>query len=734
MNIKHSFTLGILLSLFSLIGVSQKVYDITNFSGLKSEGNLPLDFKKSLEELYSEDKQRIRDYNDGKLKNKDLLLNASYQIHKMLATGRVLYGDPISVMSERIADKLLYDYPELRKELRFYTVKSPYVNAFATGQGMIFVNIGLVAQLQDESQLAFILAHEIIHYVKKHSLEVLSKTEKRDSEEEGTASEEENKEEETENKRLSTFLKYHNRSHEKETECDRLGLEYYYLKTDYSTEVAEGVFDVLQYAYLPFDEIIFDSTYFNTPYFTVPGDYFLKEVAAITARDDYDDSKSTHPNIKKRREHTKDVLSRASHTSRKKYSVTTPEEFNHIQTLARFECIRQNLIYANYARAFYDTYTLQKEMPENIFLERSKLQALYGLTKYKTYRNTNTIVGNYKDYEGEIQQVYYAFRKLKANELSLITMRALWNAKQKYPSDSIISEMATDIMCDLFEKQNYLKSSFASTFDTISQMNDTVEPPQNSKYDKIKKKKRIQKQNYDFKQYVFTDFMLENTDFSNFMDDCQKNMIIRKFKKAFTPTENVFLFNPSYYVGDRKSEEIKIKKSEKRKNQLVDDIAKVAKQKGMHVIDFSSQRLRTQDCTDFYNDYVALNEWANEFWQTRGSIPMKLTAQSNMDMLIHKYNANTINITFVTNSEYYNRVSSSDIIYGIILFPFLPISIYNMTNNMEWTHIYTLLVDAKNGTAIIKSAKDHNKRDTHSLIKSELYDSFNKFTLKTKKK
>ena len=109
-----------------------------SFHGLESEGEIPADLKKSLRELYNEDKQRMRDYNDGRLKNRDMVLAVSYNINRLTSNGRILYGDPITKTIERIADTLLKDYPELRGQLRFYTVKSASVNAFATGQGMIF--------------------------------------------------------------------------------------------------------------------------------------------------------------------------------------------------------------------------------------------------------------------------------------------------------------------------------------------------------------------------------------------------------------------------------------------------------------------------------------------------------------------------------------------------------------------------------------------------------------------
>ena len=70
-----------------------------------------------------------------------------------------------------MANKLLEKEPKLRKELRFYTIKSNVTNAFSTDQGIIVVTSGLISQITSEAHLAYILAHEIAHYTEKHVVE-----------------------------------------------------------------------------------------------------------------------------------------------------------------------------------------------------------------------------------------------------------------------------------------------------------------------------------------------------------------------------------------------------------------------------------------------------------------------------------------------------------------------------------------------------------------------------------
>ena len=58
---------------------------------------------------------------------------------------------------------------------KFGVLEAPQLNAFATPGGHIFVTRGLLAQMQNEAELAGVLAHEISHVLKKHHLKAIQK-------------------------------------------------------------------------------------------------------------------------------------------------------------------------------------------------------------------------------------------------------------------------------------------------------------------------------------------------------------------------------------------------------------------------------------------------------------------------------------------------------------------------------------------------------------------------------
>lgn len=61
---------------------------------------------------------------------------------------------------------------------RFYVIEQPVYNAFATPAGHIFFNSGLIAALENEHELAGIMAHEIAHVTRRHISQKIAQAKK----------------------------------------------------------------------------------------------------------------------------------------------------------------------------------------------------------------------------------------------------------------------------------------------------------------------------------------------------------------------------------------------------------------------------------------------------------------------------------------------------------------------------------------------------------------------------
>ncbi len=68
-----------------------------------------------------------------------------------------------------IGERLLAHSSDAGKPYTFVVTDEPFVNAYATGDGYIFVSRGILAHFQSEDELAAVVGHEIGHVLGRHS-------------------------------------------------------------------------------------------------------------------------------------------------------------------------------------------------------------------------------------------------------------------------------------------------------------------------------------------------------------------------------------------------------------------------------------------------------------------------------------------------------------------------------------------------------------------------------------
>jgi predicted Zn-dependent protease len=86
-----------------------------------------------------------------------------------------LYEDPLlDAYLARLGDRLAPDEARMAgaPALRFSVIRDPTLDAFALPDGRVFVHTGLLAAVDNEAQLALVLAREIAHVVHRHALAV----------------------------------------------------------------------------------------------------------------------------------------------------------------------------------------------------------------------------------------------------------------------------------------------------------------------------------------------------------------------------------------------------------------------------------------------------------------------------------------------------------------------------------------------------------------------------------
>ena len=121
--------------------------------------NLESNFKKKITDLPSENKKDIEKIQTWKWEN-----IAETFLRKEIYTE----ADAQKYLDDVVSEIVNNNQTLQNKPFRCYFSKSEVPNASFIGEGVILFNLGLLDKLENESQLAFILCHEIAHFYMNH--------------------------------------------------------------------------------------------------------------------------------------------------------------------------------------------------------------------------------------------------------------------------------------------------------------------------------------------------------------------------------------------------------------------------------------------------------------------------------------------------------------------------------------------------------------------------------------
>ncbi len=674
----------LLVTLLLLVGQLSAQNSIRDFSSLKSQGPMPADLKnitiQSIEWM---------DYGTF--------------LKELVMDGRILYGTPLNDYVNTVADNLLKDDPELKSKIHIYIVNSPIVNAYTTYNGLVFVTLGILAQVSNESELAFILAHEFAHVAEYHLVKYSSSKEKIGNQDP-----------------LNYYVNMQSTSRNKEFAADRIALERFIARTSYSYEVMDDLYDVLQYADLPFDEVPFSKSLVETDFYQFPDNYFLTNVAPISSRADAVDTLSTHPNVEKRRAAAADVIASLSNNGRSVF--VQPESlFYEIRNLARFECINYFLTEHQYDQAFYNTYVLLKSFPDNKFLNAALAASVYGFSKHKNYGSASDVIASHKDLEGEMQQTSYFLSKLTRQEASLLAVRFAWKARENDPDNAYLTRILKDALKDVFVK-NKMKYQDFSDFPMGSHPDSSlVAQPQpadmsGSRYDRIRQQNKaliFPTEKFKTANYMLVDIH-QNETFNKMMtavinqaEDDQVMDIVTQREPA--NVKAMMIFTPAYEIPD------KVKQSNKGSLRLQKNLKTC-----LHRLKISDVAYTAKDVRDFttdqFNGYAELQHWKRDYQQTGGVEMVHYTGQ-DMKLAADLTHTSAVVITAVERTKEHSlSLDKSNAMAGAVLCPYvLPMSITLLALPHYKTEMYILVTDFQTGETL------HAARGLYSSVMSDAY-------------
>jgi hypothetical protein len=630
---------------FNSIGQVDK---IKNFSYLKSSGNIPEEFLKLTSDKYKEDYSS----NEDKGLDKDFFLSTRYFIDELLLSGNILFNEELSNYVNKVAKYTLRKEKSLYKELQFYVLKSNSVNAFSTDQGIIFVTTGLLAQLENEAQLAYILAHEVAHYTEKHAREgyVERQNIKNGKGKYSRLSYEDKVGE------LSVYSK------DNEHEADSKGIEIF-LESEYDIETVFTSFEVLLYAYLPFEDIKFDSTFFNTDILFIPGEMFPDSINQISKEEDFNDHLSSHPNVLKRMDKSFDVIGDRESRGNLKFKISETT-FATVRTLARLESINISLANRQYVDAIYSIYLLKRKISDNKFLDFSLAKALYGLAKYKNHFRYNEVILKPKKTEGELYALAYFFKNINKAQLNVLAYRSAYDLSQKYPTDKIMKNYERDMLKELalfskidaddlvdvdYKTYNDSITNVLTSFNIEDSLASIDANNDLSKYKKIKLKKSL----YSLQDKSTISITAEQFHLTGLSDIVRKGEMKKEMKDFISEPEEVgpisskkfekekglgikklVVVDPylADYNGDNKKDNLK---SEKTKIELNKMYTQSHSDLELEILLVDSKSLLKSDVQK-YNEIGLLYQWVSEILE-HDEIEMISNSNKDIQLLMKKY-------------------------------------------------------------------------------------------------
>lgn len=599
----------IFLFIFGCLAIDAQ--SLENFTRIKSEGDIPTFFTRYLEFQIAADNQELSD--DERISDKnaiDFSSMSNFLLQKTLRSGRVLYGDPITVYANKVLDKVKAASDEDLSHIEVFTLKSNEVNAFATHQGIIFITIGLIGQLENEAQLAYILAHEITHVKNNHN--ALSYQHSNDLA----------NSRKFEDSKISEYYQY---SKDNEEEADKEGFQ---LAIDAGYDATEifQTFNVLLYSYLPIDEYELDFKWLENDGFKIIDKYKLEKPNPISASAEVDDEFHTHPNINSRRISVKRLYKKHKDSDNAIYLVGDEGDFMKLRALARFEMMNIFLKQGDYINGLYHNRVLQQKHKDNVFLVNTEAMIWYGLAAHENHNEDKPYSTYYKKKEGEIQHLYYLFRKLKTVDINTLATKQIWETSQRYPKNDFLLSLREKVIDEWVSHESNRPENFATQLMLVddTEIEEEEDEPE-SKYDKIAKTRK-ENSTETFSYYALLD-VIKNEDFTDEVElalNKKSKEDDEEDEESYSPVENdinidnLIMLTPHYtYSDDRKTVRKNVNRNATTENEMLSQVKSNAELLGIelkYMDNFYAEGFNTE----MYNQFSLMYDYLIERSQYSG--------------------------------------------------------------------------------------------------------------------
>lgn len=411
-------SIGALL-LLALAGRGAQAQVDQDYKPLQARGPLPEYLLEPAQQNVERHVERIQTSHKAKeLEENELTAlyrSTALQVHATQLYGYVYVNDPLTAYVRRVGQELLKHVPaDEARFFEFHVTRFPAVNAVCFANGHIMVNIGLLARMDNEAQLAAILGHEIAHFLEDHSLRAhevkvseLKKLKKRDIERglRGRVPD-------RENKLIQASLRVHAHSREQELAADSLGF-HLLARTSYDpTEMLAALDQMRKGDTRP----LMSPEYWikrlegkdyrpDTAFFVLDSNWAEKrkpeEAEEMSEEDSLASLMSTHPDMPLRLEAAARMLGRIEAGTQTSAFLQSEAEFDQIKLTARFEMLENYYRLKQYGIVVYECLNLLDDYPANRYLIGRLAASAQGLAELEKHKISSYWYAVEDDYQPE---------------------------------------------------------------------------------------------------------------------------------------------------------------------------------------------------------------------------------------------------------------------------------------------------------------------------------------------
>jgi Zn-dependent protease with chaperone function len=300
---------------------------------------------------------------------------------------RALKDSVIEPYVQKVFSKLVKSLPKSAQNAQLVLIQSPIINAKASATGLIYVYTGLIAALDNEEQLAFVIGHELGHLAAAHSDSSLANyLETYYTKEYIKQVKQVIKEEYYINSRLTELYRnnslnglYHSRAHEYEADAFGFSL---LKKAGYSPYQAQITLEKLDKVDIPFDgkdysvatSFVCESTY-NLWQQTEKAE---ESIFAVVEENNQhvDDTLKTHPDSRLRTERISELLEGDSGVNQERANV---QQYNKVKLAAAIESTQSWFDYRQYGRCLFEALAYKDVYPDQPYFTAISMICLYKL-------------------------------------------------------------------------------------------------------------------------------------------------------------------------------------------------------------------------------------------------------------------------------------------------------------------------------------------------------------------